>query len=71
MSDNTPIRICVNRKENMITFRIKTGYYLERSTPETMKLLRRTKDENVPVKNVKIEITEAALAHYDIVNDGY
>ena len=28
-------------------------------------------DENVPVKNVKIEITEAVLAHYDIVNDGY
>ena len=54
--DNPPIRIYVNRIENRITFRIKSGYYLELLTPETMKLLgsaesKMTKDkngENVP-----------------------
>ena len=33
------IRIYVNKIENRATFRIKTGYYLELLTPETMKLL--------------------------------
>ena len=39
-----------------------------------MKLLRHNKDkigEDVPAKNVKIEITEALLAHYNIVNDDF
>ena len=46
----------VNKIENRITFKIKTGYYLELLTPETMKLLGSTKNkittdrngENVP-----------------------
>ena len=54
---------------------IKTGYYLELLTPETMKLLgsirsKITKDvngENVP----HLEITEVALAHCNIVNNDY
>ena len=29
----------VNRTENRITFKIKSGYYLQLLTPETMKLL--------------------------------
>ena len=37
--DYPPIRIYVNRIENRITFKIKSGYYLELLTPETMKLL--------------------------------
>ena len=44
--------------KNRITFKTETGYYLELSTPETMKLLagtnsRTAKDENgdnVPLK---------------------
>ena len=41
----------INKVENRITFKIKTGYYLELLTPETMKLLgiirsKITKDEN-------------------------
>ena len=41
----------VNQILNRIIFRINTGYYLELSTPETMKLLGSTKtrinkDEN-------------------------
>ena len=48
---NPSIRIYVNKIENRITFKIKTGYYLESLVPETMKLLgstksKITKDEN-------------------------
>ena len=44
-------RIYANRIENRIMFKVKTGYYLELITPETMKLLgstksKTTKDEN-------------------------
>ena len=43
--------IYVNKIENIITFKIKTGYYLELLTPETIKLpgstkSKITKDEN-------------------------
>ena len=40
-TDNPPIRIYINKIENRITFKIKTGYYLELLTPETKKLLGR------------------------------
>ena len=54
--DNPSVRICINKVGNRITFKIKTGYYLELLTTETMKLLERTQnkvtkdknDENVP-----------------------
>ena len=41
--DNPPIIMYVNKIEKIITFKIKTGYYLELLTPETIKLLDRTK----------------------------
>ena len=55
----------VNKIENRIAFKIKTGYHLELLTPETVKLLGSTKskitkdenDENVP----HLEITEVVL----------
>ena len=73
--DNPPIRIYVNRIENRITFKIKSGYYLELLTPETMKLLRSaenkmTKDrkgENVP----HLEVVELVLVHCNVVNNDY
>ena len=37
--DNPLLTIYVNKIENKITFKIKTGYYLEFLTPETMKFL--------------------------------
>ena len=40
--NNPPIRICVNKIEKRIIFKIKTGYYLEILTPETIKLLGST-----------------------------
>ena len=51
ITDNPSIMIYANKVENRITFKIKTGYYLEVLTPQTMKLLgstksKVTKDEN-------------------------
>ena len=53
--------------------KIKTGYYLELLTPETMKLLGSTKSkitkdgENVPY----LEITEVILIHCNVLNNSY
>ena len=44
MTDNPPITTYVNKSENKITFKIKTGYYLELWSSETMKLLGSTKN---------------------------
>ena len=53
--------------QTLVTFKIKTGYYLELLMPETMKLLGNTKNkltkdtngENVP----HLEINEVVLVH--------
>ena len=42
VTGNSPIRIFENKIENRIIFKIKTGYYLELLTPETMKLFGST-----------------------------
>ena len=67
--------IYLNKIENKIIFKIKTGYYLELVMPETMKFLGSAKSkitknengENVP----HLEITEVVLIHYNIVNNDY
>ena len=72
---NLSIKIYINNTENRITFKIKTGYYLELLTLETMKLPGSTKtkitkyenSENVP----NLEITEVVLVHYNFFNDYY
>ena len=43
VTDNPSIMVYVNKIENRITFKIKTRYYLELLTPETMKVLGNTK----------------------------
>ena len=73
--DNPSIRVYINEIENRITFKIKSGYYLELLTPETMKLLgsaesKITKDkngENVP----HLEVVELVLVRCNIVNNVY
>ena len=82
--DNPSIRTYINNiyvlilvliLQNRITFKIKTGYYLELLTTETMKLLGSTKNkitkdeivENVP----HLEITELVLVHCNIVNNDH
>ena len=75
ITDNSSIRIYVNRIENRFRFKINTGYYFELLMPERMKLLGSTKSkitkdengENVP----HLEITEVVLMHYNIVNNNY
>ena len=71
-TDHPSIRIYVNKLENRIEFKIKTGYYLELLTPETIKLLGRTKskiteDENG--ENVRhLKIIKVVLIYCNIVN---
>ena len=52
--DNSPIKIYVNKIENIITFKIKTGYYLELLTPQKIKLLGNTKNKITKDKNREI-----------------
>ena len=73
--NNPSIKIYISKTENRITFKIKTGYYLELLTSETMKLLgsfqnkigNNKNDQNVP----HLEITEVKLVHCNIVNNDY
>ena len=70
--DNPSLRIYVNKIENRITLKIKTGYYFELLVPETMKLVgsnenKITKDkngENVP----HLRFTEVLLAQCNIAD---
>ena len=63
------------KQKKIIMFKIKTGYYVELLTPETMKLLGSTKSKiykdenggNVP----HLDFTEVILAHYNIFNNDY
>ena len=75
ITDNPPIRIYVNKIENRITFKIKTGYYVELLTPETMKLLGSTENKISKDRNVEdaphLEITEVVLVHCNVVNNHY
>ena len=72
---NPSIRIYINKIENTITFRTKTGYYFELLTSETMKLLGSTKSKitkNENGENVSyLEITEEVLMHCNVVNNSY
>ena len=52
--DNPSVKIYVNKMQNKITFKIKNGYSLELSTPETMKLLGSTKNKTTKTKKVKM-----------------
>ena len=65
----------VNRIENIITFKIKGGYYLELLTPETMKLLGSTESKITKDKNGEnvphLEILELVLVHCNLVNNDY
>ena len=75
VTHNPSIKIYVNKTENRITFKKKTGYYLELLMPEIMKLLGSTKSmitkdengENVP----HLKITEVVLIHSNIVNNDF
>ena len=71
--DNHPIKIYVTKIENIITFKIKTGHYLELLTLEIMKLLRSTERKitnNEYCENeAYLEITEAVIIHCNVINN--
>ena len=71
--DNHPIKIYVTKIENSITFKIKTGHYVELLTLEIMKLLRSTERKitnNEYCENVAyLEITEAVIIHCNVINN--
>ena len=73
--DEPSVQIYVNKIENRIIFKIKNGYSLELSTPETMKLLGSTENKITTDKNGEnvppIEITEVVSLHCIIVNNNY
>ena len=52
--DSPSIRIYVNKIENRITFKFKTGYYLELLTPETITLLGSSKKKYLKTRMVKM-----------------
>ena len=74
-TNNSSIRIYLNKIENRTTFKTKTRYFLELLTPETMKLLKSTQnkitknenDENVP----HLEITDVVLVQCIIVKNNF
>ena len=72
---NPSIRIHINIIENRATFKIKTGYYLEHLTSETVKLLESTKSKITKDENGKnvpyLEITKVILIHCNAVNNSY
>ena len=75
VTDNPSIKIYVNKIKNRITFNTKTGYYLERFMPETMKILGSTKGKITEVTNGEdvphLEITEVVSIHCSIGNNDY
>ena len=68
---NPSIKIYIDKIENSITFKIKTGYYLELLTSEIMKLLGSTKSKITKnVENVScLEIVEVVLIYCNVVNN--
>ena len=75
MNDNQPIKIYVNKIENRIEFKIKTGYDLELLLPEKMKLLESIRNKITKDKNGEsvphLEITEVVLIQCNIINNDY
>ena len=71
--DNPSIKTYVNKIENRITFKIKSGYYLMLLTPETMKLIGSTKNKKTKDKNSEnvphLEIKELILVHCNRIQE--
>ena len=75
ITDNTSIRIYRNKIKNRIASKIKTGYFLELSTPENMKLLGSTENKVTKDKNNQnlphFEIIKLVLVHCNIVDSNF
>ena len=74
MADNPPVQIYVNKVKNTIIFKIKAGYKIELLSPETMKLLGKSKKDVDKDKNgdvPKLESVEVVLLRYNLVKNSY
>ena len=74
MADNHPVQIYVNKVKNTIIFKIKAGYKIELLSPETMKLLGKSKKDVDKDKNgdvPKLESVEVVLLRYNLVKNSY
>ena len=73
--DKPSVMIYVNKIENRVTFKLKSGYSLELLSPETMKSLGSTENKITKDKNGEnvphLEITEVVLVLCNIVNNDY
>ena len=73
--DSPSIRMYINKIENIITFKIKNGYYFELLTLEAMKLLGSTESKITKDKNSEnvphLEVVELVLVHCNLVNNDY
>ena len=73
--DNPPVKTYVNKLENRITFKIRTGYNLEFRTSKEIKLLESTKSNSTKDKNgenvPRLETTKIVLNHCNIVTKDY
>ena len=69
------MKIYINKIENRVTFKTKTGYYLKMLTPETRKLFESTKSTITKNENgenmIYLEITEAILILCSIAKNSY
>ena len=54
IANNPPVQIYTNKIKNRIVFKLKAGYRLELSSPETMKLLGSTKKMLIKIKMEKM-----------------
>ena len=73
LTDNPPKITYINKIENKVTFKTKSGCYHELLTLEIMKLLGSTKNRITKEKNGEnvphLEITEVILIHFNTVNN--
>ena len=75
LTENTPIQIYLNEIKNRILFKIKTGYKLLFSFPETMKFLGSTQKDVILDKNSenvpKLHSVGVVLVHCNLVKNDY
>ena len=75
LTENPPIQIYPNKIKNRIVLKVKSGHKLELLSPETMKLLGRTKQDvdkdKVREDVLKLETVEVVLMHCNLVNNSY
>ena len=75
LTENPPVEFFPNKIKNRFIFKIKAGYKLESLTPETMRLLVRTKNVVDKVKNgetvPKLEPVKVVLVYCNFIKNDY